>query len=242
MTADIHAHLIVLAGCEDVRVILTVRVPAWELEENRRILAVGDEVSSWLTFQEADEDSAPAKEVQVIRGTARRVPTWPGGVRGQHPRQIDLAGATLYWDAPEPVTGAVELVGSVCTNSLDAPDGFPETTGAVRRLRMEWQDYIMGEDKSWHVVRDGVRYEEVSETYFPPAETAAPDEEVEADLARRARESYDAEVASGRLKPGDLFTVVLASHGLKTKIAPGTTETRWTGVLVDLETAASGLV
>jgi hypothetical protein len=220
-------------GCEDVDVIWTVRVAAWELEENGRVLTVGDEVSSWLTFHEADAMSASAQDVQTIRGRARPLPTWPGGGFGAHPVQIDLAAGALYWDAPDQVEGAVEVVGTVCTNNIDAPDGFPETTGVVRRTRMDWRDYVMGSDKSWRGVSGGPRYEEVPETYFPPVEIEAPDPEVESELNRRARQAYDREVSSGRLKPGDPFTVVLATAPRRTP--PGVTETRWTGVLIDLE-------
>jgi hypothetical protein len=213
-------------------------MPTWELEENGRVLHVGDEVTSWLTFEQADETATP-EEIQVIHGSARPLPSWPGAGFPGHPIQINLAGGALYWDAPEPVEGAVDVVGTVCTNKVDAPDGFPVTTGVIRRIRMEWRDIVMGSDKSWASARDGLRYEEVSETYFPPVEIEEPDPEVEADLNRRARQAYDREVSSGRLKRGDPFTVVLPHHK-KPDIPPGTTETRWTGVLIDFEASGAG--
>ncbi len=214
--------------------ILTVRVPTWELEESGRVLGVGDKVSSWLTFHEADGASELAEDVQPILGIARRLPSWPGAGPGPRPVQIDLAGGALYWEALEAAEGAVEVVGTVSTNNVDAPDGFPETTGVVRRIRMEWRDFVLGPDRSWRNVAEGPRYEAVSQTYFPPIEIEEPDPAVEADLNRRARQAYDREVASGRIQRGDSFTVVLgAPH--TTSRPPGATETRWTGVLIDLE-------
>ena len=179
--------------------ILTVRVATWELEENGRVLSVGDEFSSWLTFHEADATSTPAQDVQMILGSARPLPTWPGEGLAVHPVQIDLADGALYWEAPGPVEGPVEVIGTVCTNNIDAPDGCPETTGVVRRIQMEWRDYVMGSDKSWRDVSGGLRYEEVPATYFPfpPIEIDEPDPEAEADLKRRSRQG-----ASRRLDHG----------------------------------------
>lgn len=222
-------------GCEDTDVILTVRVATWELEEDGRVLRVGDEFSSWLTFHAADATSASPQDVQVILGSARPLPTWPGEGLDVHPVQIDLADGALYWEAPNPVEGPVQVVGAVCTNNIDAPDGFPETTGVVRRIRMEWRDYVMGPDNSWRDVSGGLRYEEVPATYFPPIEIEKPDPEAEADLKRRARQASEREVSAGRLKPGDPFTAVLGAPPRPTP--PGVTETRWTSVLIDLETS-----
>jgi hypothetical protein len=188
-------------GCEDAKVILTVQVAAWELEEDGRVLRVGDDFSSWLTFHAADATSTSVQDVQVILGSARPLPSWPGEGLVVHPVQIDLVGGALYWEAPDPIEGPVEVIGTVCTNNIDAPDGFPETTGVVRRIRMEWRDYVMGSDKSWRDVSGGLRYEEVPATYFPPIEIEEPDPEVEADLKRRARQAYEREVSSGRIKP-----------------------------------------
>src|SRR5690349_20032464 len=101
--------------------ILTVRIPTCEVQEVGRVLAVGDEVSSWLTFYEADRTSAHAEDAQVVRGSARLLPGWPGAGPGPHPVQIDLVAGALYWEAPDPVEGDVEVVGTVCTNNVDAP-------------------------------------------------------------------------------------------------------------------------
>lgn len=225
-------------NCEYVSVIFRVWIPAWQLEEETRALRVGDELSSWLTFREAAEVSPPAEAVHVVEGTARPLPDWPGATLGRHPLQIDVAGGALYWDAPEPIEGAVAVAGIVCTNNVDAPDGFPETTGVVRRIRMEWHDFVMGANGSWRSERTASRYEEVPATYFPAAEAEDVDPEVEAELARRAREAYDREVSQGRLRRGDRLTVALPAH--RPAPPPGTNEARWTGVLIDLDIGGPG--
>lgn len=138
------------------------------------MLSVGDRVTSWLTFEEADRLALSADLVQVIRGTARPLPEWPGAEPQRHPTQVDFDGGAVYWDAPEPVAGAVEIAGEVVWNTIDAPPGFPETSGLVRRLRMEWQEM------------DGERrYEDVAATYVPTRELGPPDPEVEAAALRQ---------------------------------------------------------
>jgi hypothetical protein len=194
---------------------------------------VGDAFSSWLTFQAADPTSPSAQDVQVVRGSARTLPNWPGEGFLVHPVQIDLAGAALYWEAPDPVEGPVEVIGTVCSNSIDAPDDFPRTTGVVRRIRMEWRDYVMGSNESWREVSGGPRYEEVPTTYFPRHEIEEPGPDAEVDLRRRARQAYEQEVSEGRIRPGDPFTVVLGTAPRRTP--PGLIETQWTSVLINLE-------
>jgi hypothetical protein len=120
-------------------VILTVWVPFWELEEDDRVLSVGDELSSWLEFHEADR-FAPAERVGAVHGVAHVLPRWPGAEAGRHPTRIDLDGGVLYWDAPDAVEGPLDLAGTVSSNNVDAPDGFAETSGVMRRVRMEWRN------------------------------------------------------------------------------------------------------
>lgn len=220
--------------------ILKVRVPAWELEESGRVLSVGEAVSSWLTFHEADGSPLRAEGVQVVQGTALSLPSWPGGALGRYPVQIDLVGGALYWEAPASAEGAVEVAGTLSTNTVVAPDDFPETTGVLRRIRMEWDDFVMGADGTWHSTGSGPRYEEVSATYFPPVEAEALDGQAEADVLRRARQAYDREVSLGRLNSGDSFTFWPAVDYTSPETPPGTAETRWMGVLIDLEIAGPG--
>jgi hypothetical protein len=219
--------------------LLTVRVPEWELEESGRVLSVGDQEQFWLTFEEA-EGRAPATErINLIRGVAVPLPTWPGAEFGRNPVRIDVEGGALYWDAPEPVTGSIEVAGTISTNDVDAPEGFPETSGVLRRVLMVWADFVISPEGVWLSTGEGTRYEEVTSTYFPVREARVFDLEVEAELRRQAREAYDGEMAAGRLRPGESFEVGLKVSASHRKIPAGTTETRWTGVLVDFDTADS---
>lgn len=120
--------------------VLAVWVPEWVLDEDRRTLRVGETLAEWLTFTEVQRlpHVAPVR-VQSIRGLARPLPRWAGTEDGHHPVSISVDGATLYWDAPRPADGSVELTGVVSLNNIDAPDGFPVTRGVIRRVRMEWQ-------------------------------------------------------------------------------------------------------
>jgi hypothetical protein len=177
--------------------------------------------------------------IGLIRGVAVPLPAWPGAELGHHPVRIDVDGGVLYWDAPEPVSGPLEVTGTVSSNTVDAPDGFPETTGVIRELRMVWHDVVVGPDGSWAGTSQGPRYEEVASTYLPPYEPEPLTPEVEAELSRRARQAYERETVAGRLSPGDPFRIGLRIPHTDRALVPGTQETRWTGVLMDLETVAS---
>jgi hypothetical protein len=155
-------------------VLLTVRVSDWELESSARVLNVDDEHRCWLTFQEVEPSASSEAGIAVIRGVAVALPTWPGQEFGRHPVRIDVDNGAFYWDAPEPVTGEVEVRGTVSTNDVDAPDGFPETTGVIRRLRMVWHDVVMGPQGKWIWTSEGPRHEEVASTYLPAHERWPP--------------------------------------------------------------------
>jgi len=148
--------------------LLTVWVAEWVLDEDRRTLRVGDALAEWLTVTEFERLAhVPPEQLQTIRGVARAIPPWPGTEGGHHPVSITVAGATLYWDAPRPVDGSVELTGVVSLNNIDAPDGFPVTRGVIRRVRMEWQ--ATG-------TAPGVtpRYEDVPVSYLPDYDSGPP--------------------------------------------------------------------
>jgi hypothetical protein len=115
---------------------LTVWVPDWQLEEDQRVLSVGEELSSWLTFEEGERVPGAPERLQVVRGVARPLPSWPGAELHRHPVRVDVAGGALYWDAPAPVDGPFEILGSVSTCVTDAPDGFPTTRLVIRAARM----------------------------------------------------------------------------------------------------------
>ena len=114
-----------------------VHVPEWVLEEDQRILHQGDELVSWLTFHEVGSTNA-SLPVETVRGVATPLPSWPGARFGRHPTRVDVDGGALYWDAPEPVEGEVELTGTLAHDNTDAPHRFPQTRYVVRGLSKEW--------------------------------------------------------------------------------------------------------
>jgi hypothetical protein len=218
--------------------VLTVRVWDWELEESGRILSIGDEVRSWLTFEETRPGAPASETVSVVRGVAVPLPAWPGAGLGRHPARIDVEGGSLYWDAPEPVAGSIEVEAVISTNNVDAPEGFPETSGVVRRVRMMWDFFVFGPEGFWRGTGEPTRYEEVTSTYVPAREPTTLDPDVEAELRRQAQDAYAREVAAGRRGPGDVFRVALHVPASTRNVpAAGTTSTSWTGVVIDLETA-----
>ena len=143
--------------------------------------------------------------------------------------QINLDGGALYWDAPEPLEGDVEVAGTVSTNKVDAPDGFPETRGAVSRVQMEWQDFTHQGGGLWDNESGEVRYEDVSATYIPAIEV---DAEVQAAASRAARREVKRRVPLSRRLRGGSFTVAL--KGPAVEVPVGATKTQWTGVLMDV--------
>jgi hypothetical protein len=218
--------------------LLTVRVSDWELEESGRILRAGKQERFWLTFEEAGGGRSATELVNMVRGVAVPLHAWPGGEYGRHPIRIDVDGGALYWDAPERIAGPMEAAGTVSVNNVDAPDGFPATLGVLRRLRMMWHDVVIGPQGVWRSTGEATRYEDVTSTYFPVRQPTAFDPEVEAELRRSTREAYHREVAAGRLNPGESFTVGMKVPASRRGIPEGTSETRWTGVLIDFDTTA----
>ena len=143
----------------------------------------GDREQFWLTFEEAERRAPATEQVNLIAGVAFPLPTWPGAELGRHPVRIDVDGGALYWDAPEQVSGPIEVAGTVSTNNVDAPEGFPETSGVVRRVRMVWADSVIDPQGVWRGTGEGIRYEEVTSTYFPVPEPTVLEPEVEAETA-----------------------------------------------------------
>lgn len=209
--------------------ILRVRVPAWELEEDGRVLAPGDEIWSWLTFREVEPSSASTEPVQLIRGAASGLPSWPGAEVGRHPVQITLDGATLYWDAPEPLEGEIEVSGTVSTNTLVAPDSFPKTHCAVSRVQMEWQDFTHQGGGLWENESGVARYEEVAKTYLPVHEVET---ELEPPTLQAAIREFKRRIPRRRGLRGGSFAVF--DQGPSMELAVGARQTQWTGVLMDV--------
>src|SRR4051794_14127797 len=59
--------------------------------------------------------------------------------------------------------------------------------------------------------------------------------QVERALARRARQAFKGETPDGRRLRGADLTIGFKASGTATEVPSGTIQTRWTGVLVDLE-------
>ncbi|MQW76078.1 hypothetical protein GHK92_09340 [Nocardioides sp. dk4132] len=148
---------------------LTVHVAAWQLEEDGGVIAVGDQLAAWLEFRESSRGDQGPDQHHRLTGLARAIPPWAGAEGGRHPTVIDADGATIYWDAPRPVTGPVGLIGVLAANNVDAPDGFPMTEGLVTRVRMEWQDHRPGDGAAWYPVPGTARYEDLQSSYLPHA-------------------------------------------------------------------------
>ena len=95
---------------------------------------VGADFREWLTFTESGRWSMPQVAVQVVRGRASPVSSWPGAELGRYPTRIDVGGAALYWDAPESEDGEVSIEGLVRLNRIDAPPRFPNSVGRVQQI------------------------------------------------------------------------------------------------------------
>lgn len=161
---------------------LVVHVPAWHLEEDGAVVTVGDHLSTWLEFHESTRWDQPPDRQSRLTGSAGAISSWPGAEYGRHPTVIDVHGAAVYWDAPEPTSGPVDVTGVVSANIVDAPEGFPVTTGIVTRVRMEWQDHEPGDDGAWYPVPGTARYEDLRVSYLPRHEFT--------DAPARAREMF----------------------------------------------------
>lgn len=151
--------------------ILTVHVEGWQLEEDGRILRVGDDFSGLLFFEEAGRWLMPPESLQQIAGRARPI-AWDWHEAHRHPVQVEVGSAALYWSAPEHMVGDVRLTGGVNVDSTDAPEDFPATHGVIRRIRMEWREYVR-EARSWQFNNDQARYEDVPRaTCLPTASSS----------------------------------------------------------------------
>ena len=157
--------------CQHDDMLLTVEVPRWQLEESGRVLSIGDHVKSWLTFEEAQRRAPEAGRYNLIHGCAVPLGPWPGAEFGRHPTRIDVEGGALYWDAPQRVAGRLDVAGTISTNNVDAPEGFPETSGVVRRVRMVWSDFNKSPKEGvWLSAGEEPSYEDARSTYIPEAE------------------------------------------------------------------------
>lgn len=148
-------------------VILVVHVPEWVMDEDRRVVAVGDSFRSWLTMDEEERHFVPSESVSRIQGQARLLPDWAGAEYQRFPVRVDLGAAALYWDAPAPVEGPIDIRGVCRHNNIDAPNGFPETIGVVRRVRMEWRTFEGNGKGDFEVTNKPALYENVRVSSLP---------------------------------------------------------------------------
>lgn len=209
-----------MVGCNDVAMLLKVWTPEWVLTEDMVVRKPGDEFSSWLTFEQAGP-ATTAERVQVVRGTATPAPwDWPRRADGPYPVRIDVEDGALYWDAPEPVEGDVELTGTVETNNIDAPPGFPSTRCVVRRVRMGWREESRG-----------TYFEEVPTSWLPSL-----GERPDIDPAVRQAAIQEARQRVPRWRrwfgPGRV-TVFLAPS--EDDLAAASLRPWWAGLLLDVE-------
>ncbi len=146
---------------------VNVFVPGWVLVEDMWVVTVGDALDCWLTFEEAGRWAVPLERLHRVEGIAASLPGWPGRERDRYPVRIDVGGAALYWDAPTDVQGRVGPVGHVEFNNVDAPEGFPQTRGIVRAVRMEWRDYVSDNGVEWVPADDRAQYGRVEASTVP---------------------------------------------------------------------------
>ena len=74
----------------------------------------------------------------------------------------------------------MDVIGVVSANNVDAPDGFPLTNGIVSRVRMQWQDYRLGQNHAWHPISGTARCEDVTSSYLPDPGLPDPAQHAEA--------------------------------------------------------------
>jgi hypothetical protein len=148
---------------------LTVFAESWQLEENGDTLHVGQAVDWWLTFHDASWwPQEPEAHVQRLRALGRPF-DGPGMQKNRVPTELTASGAFLYWDAPRPADGDLELLGSIHRDvGVTTPDDFPSTHGVIRRLRMESYLYHLTA-RGWEPIDNSVTYDEVNQTYLPRA-------------------------------------------------------------------------
>jgi hypothetical protein len=116
---------------------------------------------------------------------------------------------------------------------MDAPYGFPETVGVVRRVRMVWRDDVADHDGSW-VTGAEVTYEDVDVTYVPPEPVRTPDPKAVAEMRRRAEREFKRQVPLARRLRGERFSIGLQGS-VELPPPPGTVEPQFVGAVIDLE-------
>lgn len=159
-----------ILGEKDQPGCFTVSIPEWSLAEDARVLHLGDTFRGWLVLVEAEREPRSAERIQRVRGTATPLPVWAGRLLSHHPVRVDADGAVLWWDAPAPIEGPVELEGWIEANLIDAPPDFPMNQGTIRRMQLEWCDAVITGPGERTVLTERARYDEVETSLHEPSE------------------------------------------------------------------------
>jgi len=144
--------------------LLPVSVESWQIECCWEPFRIGEHVHWRLMFVEQGRfEPEPEQQVEL---TAHAEPfSWEDGEQDRAGIRLCTAAAVLYWSPPEPITGAVTVVGSVWEDHhAGVPEDFPVTAAVIRRLRVETREYTEDPPHSGGWVRVGstASYRDVS--------------------------------------------------------------------------------
>jgi hypothetical protein len=122
---------------------LTAHIKTYLLEEDGRRLHVGEVVECCLIYShEPDGMVRPATALSGLKADATPW-TWEHHFLDQHPTRLTIGPAILYWGAPEPTVGEVELNGTIswADSGYEVPEDLPANVATIERLRMETWTY-----------------------------------------------------------------------------------------------------
>lgn len=123
--------------------LLPVFVESWQIECCMEPFTIGDQVQWSLLFVERgrfEPETGPEGQIE-LNGYAEPI-SWEATEQGRTSIQLSTGSANLYWSAPSPVDGTVTVRGSVYEDHHgDVPDDFPDTSGIIRRLRVQTRPF-----------------------------------------------------------------------------------------------------
>ena len=84
--------------------------------------------------------------------------------QGRHPTWLTAPGVTLYWLAPAPVTGELDVQGAIREDHhIDTPDGAPAVRGRVKRVQVVERDFVRpGSQGPWVWAESPARLRDVA--------------------------------------------------------------------------------